>query len=276
MFSRFKRNRNKGLLLPREQPKNPFFSRYIPPTPKVTHKSKKFKGNILEVCGPGLYIIGGKTKSGKNVLLQNLIEGFVKRNGDFRKAMVICQKFNQKEFKYLEDCTDKKVTFTTSLIKIEKLKNRFNKYEEEMEKKNIDVDAWKERNKVLVIFNDFFGLCNLAVKNNKIYCMISYLRHVGRWWIVILTQSIVALHPDFYANSNILVSFDSQRRIMKHIEQKTSYDVDIPKMLEWNRKKYHFCMIINDAEKDVDHIPVINMGLNYVHPVKYKNKLEID
>lgn len=271
----FRRRRNKKIgILSTEINSNTNKSSLFNKSLYSSHKSRYYRGNVFSLCGAGLYIITGKTKSGKNVLLQNIVQSYTKKEGVFKNCFVVCQKFSKnKEFNYLNDCCDK-VCYTSSTLKIDKCKDRSLKYEEKLEKANINTIAWKNRNKVLVIFNDFFGLCKLETKGNKIFNMVSYLRHVGKWFIVILTQSVTALHPDFYANSNILVTFDSQKRIMKHIEQKTSYDVDIPKMLHWNRQRYHFCMIINDTEKDIKNNDVISMGLNYIKPVKYLNKLQ--
>lgn len=235
--------------------------------------------SLISIGGKGLYILQGHTDSGKNVFLKDMLTRYSHDEGNYESITILSNTAEHTDdFDFLNDIGFPEPKITENLDDIKRIYIKLKIEKTNYVKKNKGdrktlQKKWIEDHPTLFIFNDFFSLANLSAPNNPVLKIVSDLRHVGGT-IILNTQSITGLNPNFYENSRMVISFTCPERNINKLKEKTSLVIDsrMKKIIQsWCSRKYYCTIwVINwFIDKPIPIYPLL------VYPVQENKPLKI-
>jgi hypothetical protein len=201
---------------------------------------------VLAAGGPGTYLLLGGSDTGKNFLLQHMLEQ-AHDEADIKPSNIIAfsttAEYND-SLDFLKGLAPKH-HYAVAQNQDELLFVHKRRAESVASIRKVD-DKWKQwikKNPMWIIIDDFGGCLNLSTsQNNPFYSLVTSIRHLGIY-MFLLVQYKKAVGPSFYGNLRLICSFDVNAESMKHMAQGGGFNKFSQKdCVKWMKKPHYFTM----------------------------------
>jgi len=174
---------------------------------------------VFDLGGPGAYLFEGRSGSGKNFLLKQML---LKTKTPFKNVISLSttqadtgsldfieQIYDGNRWGIARNIGDLMYVEKTRARSLEKIKASLGLEER---------DQFVRQNPMLMIVDDIGGTTNTKnSENNPWYTLFTTCRHRGIY-LVLLVQHAKQLGPAFLGNTRAIVTFDSAEQSLKHFE----------------------------------------------------------